>query len=343
MPSKSRKPKADPMPLDNEPQPGPHYSRRYGRAFGWAGPSKPDQRDARFAPSPTALRALPPAVDLRTLIPKSQPFEPNWDQGPIGSCGPHSACLDLVGMMFQLKFPAGRIPLPSRLFTYYATRQIMGTTAYDSGVYNRDLFKSLAQYGWCDEADWPYVVGKFTQKPPEAAYTKAATRKITGYEKIPQVLNSMLACLAGDPDKGLPGRPFVFGFTVYESFMSDAVRRTGVVPMPKPGESTVGGHDVLFCGYDSTRRVFIAKNSWGEEWGMAGDFEMPFEYAANPDLSGDFWTVKEVGIVPPDGPGPTPPADLVSRTVHDLRYSGWYQNAAGEWVATVTGAARIPK
>ena len=39
----------------------------------------------------------------------------------------------------------------------------------------------------------------------------------------------MKGCLAD-------GFPFVFGFTVYESFESAEVARTGVLQMPKPEE-----------------------------------------------------------------------------------------------------------
>jgi hypothetical protein len=48
----------------------------------------------------------------------------------------------------------------------------------------------------------------------------------------------MRSCLA-------EGFPFVFGFTVYESFESQQVARTGVVLMPKSKEGVVGCHAVF--------------------------------------------------------------------------------------------------
>jgi len=41
----------------------------------------------------------------------------------------------------------------------------------------------------------------------------------------------------GCPSGVAAGYPFVFGFTVYESFESEQVAQTGIVPMPGSGET----------------------------------------------------------------------------------------------------------
>jgi len=240
-------------------------------------------------------------VDLRLT---AKPFEPNWDQGSLGSCGPHSACLNLVYDMLATGTPA---VMPSRLFAYYTTRQVMGTTGYDSGVDNRSMFKALAKYGWCDESLIPYQIGNFRDQPSGAAYAQAVTRRITEYLSVPQSLTQMKACLAGDGTN--PGRPFVFGFTVYDSFFSNATEQTGIVSMPSGG--VAGGHDILFVGYDDDKQMFIFKNSWGEEWGDFGDGFFPYSYATSPNLAGDFWTARGSGIAPPAPPAPVPPTPPV--------------------------------
>jgi C1A family cysteine protease len=98
----------------------------------------------------------------------------------------------------------------------------------------------------------------------------------------------MKGCLAS-------GYPFVFGFTVYESFESDAVKKTGHAPMPGPGERAVGGHAVMAVGYDNSRQWFVVRNSWGLAWGISGYFTLPYTYLVQPGLARDFWTIRIVG------------------------------------------------
>jgi C1A family cysteine protease len=97
----------------------------------------------------------------------------------------------------------------------------------------------------------------------------------------------MKGCLAA-------GYPFVFGFTVYESFESASVAKTGVVPYPSTGEKVLGGHAVLAVGYDDASQRFIVRNSWGPGWGMKGYFTIPYSYLTDNNLSDDFWTIRMV-------------------------------------------------
>jgi C1A family cysteine protease len=86
----------------------------------------------------------------------------------------------------------------------------------------------------------------------------------------------------------------VFGFSVYESFMSPDVASTGKVPLPPRGEQLLGGHAVLAVGYDDALQSFIVRNSWGPKWGIKGYCEMPYGYLTDPQLARDFWAVYTV-------------------------------------------------
>jgi C1A family cysteine protease len=266
------------------------------RSYGWK-PSLPDLRDHVYAAPRWAAEQLPASVDLSS--PPRPGWEPAWQQGNLGSCGPHSACADIVYAL--MRAGVERPVMPSRLFVYYVTRVLQNTVASDSGVSNRDMLKALAKYGYCDESLWPYVPSKFAVKPPPEAFEQAARRTITGYLSVPQDLDQMRACLAG-------GDPFILGFTCYSSLETPEVDRTGDIPIPKRGERAVGGHDVLCVGYDDATQRFKVRNSWGVSWGRSGYGTIPYQYALDRQLAGDFWTVRYArpDAAPVPTPAPTP-------------------------------------
>jgi len=245
--------------------------------FGWV-PDLPDARDFLFSAPEEVLTALPTKVDLRTTMPKV------YDQGQLGSCTANA-----IAAAFEFDQTQQKLAdfMPSRLFIYYNERAIEGTIGTDSGAMIRDGIKSVAKLGVCDETVWPYEIAQFTSKPPQPAYTQAKTHQATVYRKVLPVLHQLQGCLAS-------GYPFVFGFSVYESFMSPEVAKTGVVPLPPRGEQMIGGHAVLAVGYDDTEQRFIVRNSWGNQWGMKGYFTMPYGYLTDPQLASDFWAIYTV-------------------------------------------------
>lgn len=242
--------------------------------YGWV-PDLPDHRDVLYGVVRPVPAILPPAVDLRPICP------PVEDQGQLGSCTANAlaGALEFLEKKDQLSF----VDL-SRLFIYYDERVLEHTVASDSGAQIRDGIKTLKSQGVCSENKWPYVISKFAVKPTPACYQEALQHQITSYQRI-VTLDQMRACLA-------EGFPFVFGFTVYESFESQTVAATGVADLPKPGERVLGGHAVLAVGYDDAQQRFLVRNSWGTGWGTQGYFTLPYAYLTNRDLSDDFWTIR---------------------------------------------------
>jgi C1A family cysteine protease len=218
-------------------------------------------------------------MDLRTKCP------PVYDQGQLGSCSANAIGAAMEFDEMKQSFP--NVFVPSRLFIYYNERVIEGTVNTDSGAQIRDWIKSISTFGDCPETLWPYDITKFTQKPPQTCYAQAKKYQAVQYQRLTQDLNQFKGCLAS-------GYPFVFGFTVYESFESQQVAQTGHVPMPSSGEKTVGGHAVLAVGYDDANQWFLVRNSWGTGWGMAGYFTIPYAYPLNSNLSSDLWTVRVI-------------------------------------------------
>jgi C1A family cysteine protease len=246
--------------------------------YGWVH-DLPDARDFTYgAPLVRFPQGLPPVVDLR------QEFPPVYDQGQLGSCTANA----IAGAIeFDQRKQRSTEFIPSRLFIYYNERVIEGTVNQDSGAQIRDGIKSVATIGAPPETDWPYALDDFAKKPPQKAYSDAKSDVVTSYARVTQDLMQMRGCLAA-------GFPFVFGFTVYESFESEAVAQTGMVPMPSSTEAVKGGHAVVSVGYDDTRRLFYVRNSWGSSWGDNGYCYMPYEYLLSAHLANDFWTIRTV-------------------------------------------------
>jgi C1A family cysteine protease len=245
--------------------------------YGWV-PDLPDQRDHTYAVAARLVQSLPESVDLRDQCPDV------YDQGELGSCTGNAIAAALE--FDRLKQNLDDFT-PSRLFIYYNERVLEGTVDSDSGAQIRDGIKSVAQQGDCPESEWPYDISKFADAPPQSCYDDAMQYKAVQYQSVSQNLADMQGCLAS-------GYPFVYGFTVYESFESDAVAQTGDMPMPKSDEQVIGGHAVLAVGYDNQDRVFIVRNSWGEGWGDAGYFYMPYAYLLDDNLADDLWTIRLV-------------------------------------------------
>lgn len=245
--------------------------------YGWI-PDLPDARDQLYR-APRAAGTPPPSVDLRAGC------TPVYDQGELGSCTANAISgaieFDQRKQKMTQPFP------PSRLFIYYNERALEGSIQTDSGAMLRDGIKSVASLGTCPESMWPYVAEKFTDRPPAQCYKVGRLHPAVQYSRLPQDLGQMKLCLAA-------GYPFIFGFTVYESFETDEVAATGIVPMPSSSEVVLGGHAVMAVGYDDASSRFLVRNSWTQEWGMRGYFTMPYAYAADNNLADDFWTIRLV-------------------------------------------------
>ena len=252
----------------------PPKRAKSGRGYGWV-PDLPDHRDLLYGALHPAPPPIPASMDLRATC------SPVENQGALGSCTANA----LAG---ALEFIERKDNVPfedvSRLFIYYNERVIEHTVNSDSGAMLRDGIKTLVKQGVCSEKLWPYTITKYAAKPTAACYKDGLNHQITTYQRI-LTLNEMLACLA-------EGFPFVFGFTVYESFESPAVAKSGILQMPAPDERAIGGHAVVAVGYSQADQRFLVRNSWGPKWGQHGYFTMPYVYLTDRNLSDDLWTIR---------------------------------------------------
>ena len=247
----------------------------------WASGRKYPIRPSRTRPPASrVVCSTPPQVDLskETYMPAV------LDQGSLGSCAENAMANNLSFLLGKEKRPQW---LASRLAMYYDTRVLVEDSPAndDTGVTLEDLCQSVRKYHVFPESLWPYDVSKFAEKPPTVDKSKNST--VFSAHAVAQDIDTIRAYLSA-------GFPILIGIQVYDSFESQAVAESGIVPMPNTDtEQCLGGHALLLVGYDDSRKVFLVLNSWGASWGINNGYCLfPYEYLLNTDLASDFWCVQ---------------------------------------------------
>ncbi len=226
---------------------------------------------------PCGAIALPQEADLESQCPGV------YDQEDLGSCTAQAA----AGLaQFTMKKTGRKWFVPSRLAIYYWTRELEGTVTEDAGASLQDTMKVLINRGTPHESIWWYNSKKFAVKPNKKVEADGLRHLVMQRIAVPQDIVHMQSCLA-------EGFPFIFGFTVYQSFLSNAVAKSGICPMPRVGEQIVGGHAVCVVGFSNQKQMVKVRNSWSKDWGQKGYFWMPYNYILDRNLCDDFWTMRD--------------------------------------------------
>jgi C1A family cysteine protease len=243
-------------------------------AYGFK-PSSLDHRDLKFGV--TAPTALPPVVDLSTAI--------NWvyDQEQQSSCVGNSTTSLIRFRRLQQKLPEID---PSRDFIYWQARAIENDTTRDEGCQIRSAMQAVSKAGYCPESMFPFNTHDVFTAPSTEACNNASHNLVTEYVTINQDHNSLRASLAANT-------PYVCGIEVCQSFESNQVAQTGLVPMPTNSDPVVGGHAVFCVGYNDQTQYYKFLNSWGADWGQKGYFFLPYAFVESADLTTDFFTINK--------------------------------------------------
>ncbi|MES2607869.1 MAG: C1 family peptidase [Pseudomonadota bacterium] len=233
----------------------------------------------------TAPPPIPAKFDVLSLDPI---FPSSFTQGQQNSCTANA----LTGLIRFVMDMEGMPPEDlSRRFIYANERLVEGDINEDSGASLSTGIRTLCEYGVCKEELCPYDDTMVTQIPSEMAYIDALNRANLddmrlGY--IPQSLEVMKYTLS------MLQRPFVLGVQIYESFESETVTQTGIIPMPQAGERWRGGHAMLAIGYNDIKQTFTIRNSWGPKWGHEGNCYLPYKFV-DEKLTSDSWTIRRIG------------------------------------------------
>lgn len=237
-----------------------------------------DPSDWRDLPYTYKREPLREKVDLRNWCSRIE------SQGHLGSCT-GQAVVGAYELLLNKEVPDKFVDL-SRLFVYYNARLIENVVDEDVGAYVRDAVKAVQKFGICAESVWPYHIQDFAITPSIDSYTDARHRNIQKYFRI-TFFEDVLDALNKE-------MPVVFSMKVYESF--DELYDYGTTAkMPEKGESPIGAHAMCFVGYDLGKKVLLARNSFGRDWGMNGYCYIPFDYVRTEVM--DMW-VFDINLLP---------------------------------------------
>lgn len=220
----------------------------------------------------------------------------NWENclGPVKDQGQEGSCFAFAGAghreflyrRYTQNEQRRRAVLPedaifSPQYLFYRVHEFEGTLREDCGGQIRSVVKTLNSTGICLEMSDPYNPASAWAVPTPAQDAEAKLFEAGAYHRLTTV-DDMRSCLAS-------GYAFLAGFAVHESFEKDNWLASGVMPIPEASDALLGGHAVLFFGYDDDRKAFNVRNSWGSDWCQGGNFWFPYRAAADTSILWDAW------------------------------------------------------
>lgn len=275
--------------------------------YGWR-KQHPDHRDHLYHERNTVCGAEQLPAD-GGLTPDELP--PIWNQLRLGTCVTHGTRRSLMTEAMQQGID---MPDTSRLWVYaYGRKMEAQDLSQDTGMEVRDGIKVLATLGAPDEKDWPYSdanPGPFQKMPPDSLKAEALQNLAVQYQAI------HVGSASGAPMRTalVAKKAISFGFMVPASFEDGSWDPASGEPLPVPKDLSrvewIGGHCVAATYYNfsgkfistpSTNRkvrpYFTCDNSWDEDWGMAGRFNLDADWftpRGENTLATDLWIINLV-------------------------------------------------
>ena len=242
-----------------------------------------DQRDY-------LMRAYLPLKKLPIRIDWTQEMSPVRDQGVEGTCVGFATAIGMKEYQEMLDYQ--KLVGLSPRFVYTEAKKIDGMPRLE-GTTIRASMKVLKKKGVCQEKFWPYQPHQ-KDKPLSGAFSNAKKFCIMTYARILNLDELRMSLVT----KG----PAVLGIDVFKGIITT---KTGIVPLPKKGERSIGGHAICAVGYDDKNKLVKFKNSWSVRWGDRGYGYLPFEYVRRYMM--DAWSSVDI-----DDPNPLTLASVLN-------------------------------
>jgi C1A family cysteine protease len=206
---------------------------------------------------------------------------------PVSNQGDEGTCVGFAttdGMKeYQEKADWKKTIQLSVRYVYSGAQKIDIYPDNEEGTDIRSAMKVLNKSGVPPDDCWPYSPHQ-TDGPCADADELAKKYRIESYTRLKTEAEMKESLVVNGP--------FVAGVDVYESWMTPAVDKTGVVPIPKKNEELLGGHAICIVGYDDKKKRFKFKNSWSKAWGASGYGYLSYAYMKK--YCNDAWSARDI-------------------------------------------------
>lgn len=209
------------------------------------------------------MRAYLPAIKIPKKIDWTPKMSPVRDQKDEGVCVGFAIATGMKEYQELLDYE--KLIILSPRFVYMEAKKIDDMPGLE-GTTIRAAMQVLKEKGVCRESLWPYEPHQ-KNRAKVGADSDAKKFRVIAYARILN-LNELRLSLA---TKG----PCVIGIQVFAGMMK---AKTGMVPLPKKSETSLGGHAISPVGYDDEKKLIKFKNSWSNIWGQAGYGFLPYAY-----------------------------------------------------------------
>lgn len=252
------------------------------RGFGWR-KDPHDERDRPFgarrpADVPRASEALG-MVELYGSI---------RDQGMTSRCVGYSTAKAIRVRLALDGHPQVEL---SANGAYWGARAPDGFAGEDGGAFIRSGIRYARACGIPTEASWPSRLDTINVEPDETAEIAGLAFADGSYERIYSADGAEQAELVLDALQA--SCPVLFGTDLTAQF----VRHVGrdVVPAPRPGDTSEGGHALLALGFDQGGARVCVPNSWGTSAGDRGWYWLDPGWFASARTQ-DIWALRPKAV-----------------------------------------------
>lgn len=241
------------------------------RRLGWD-PDSADDNDRDYAASNLLGYGVPRPIDLSEYLPRM------LNQGDGESCVLHGAAVVIHGAHRRQGHNAPELMAINP--PWWRCRREAYSADLNTGTSIRRAFRMLAKHGFCRETYARYSAGAYAAAPAPMADLMSAdqrSKSASSLGRAPLVYRRLRpsgdARIAAWNQALQNGHLILFGASVSRRFATGALNFDRPILPPSRDDDIVGGHAMVCYGADVDGN-FMIRNSWGERWGMFGDFIM---------------------------------------------------------------------